>query len=104
MHHGLANAVMIPYGMEFNAGVSARRMKTIARTIGLADESAEGFITWLKELNRKLGIPANLKDLGVKPEQVEALSTLAIQDPCHGSNERPVTREDFVALYRKAVL
>lgn len=103
MHHGLANAVMIPYGMEFNAPVSAPRMKTIARTIGLEDESADGFIRWLHEMNAKLGIPASLALLGVRLEQVEKLSSLAIADPCHGSNERKVTKEDFAALYRKAL-
>ncbi len=103
MHHGLANAVMIPYGMEFNAPVSAPRMKTIARTIGLEDESAEGFINWLHEMNAKLGIPASLALLGVTPEHVEKLSSLAIADPCHGSNERTVKKEDFASLYLKAL-
>jgi alcohol dehydrogenase class IV len=103
MHHGLANAVMIPYGMEFNAPVSGPRMKTIAKTIGLEDESAEGFINWLHEMNAKLGIPASLALLGVTLDQVEKLSALAIADPCHGSNERPVTQADFASLYRKAL-
>jgi alcohol dehydrogenase class IV len=102
MHHGLANAVMIPYGMEFNMPVSGPRMKTIAQTVGLPDASGESFIAWLRELNRKLGIPSRLPDLGVTPAHVERLSELAIQDPCHGSNERPVTRADFAAIYSKA--
>jgi alcohol dehydrogenase class IV len=103
MHHGLANAVMIPYGMEFNQPVSEGRMKTIASTIGLKEESGAGLIAWLKGLNQKLGIPANLGALKVTREHLEKLTDLAIKDPCHGSNERPVSRNDFLAIYTRAL-
>ncbi len=103
MHHGLANAVMIPHGMEFNLPVSEARMKTIAITIGLEDQSGRGFISWLKDLNHKLGIPPSLGSLGVTESHVDRLADLAILDPCHASNERPVTRADFAELYRKAL-
>ena len=103
MHHGLANAVMIPYGMEFNQSISESRMKVIATTLGLKDASGDAFIAWLKDLNRKIGIPASLKELKVTPAHVEKLADLAIKDPCHGSNERPVTRADFAAIFTKAV-
>ncbi len=103
MHHGLANAVMIPYGMEFNRLISEPRMKTIAITIGLEDRSGNGFIAWLRELNEKLGIPPTLRPLGVTESHLERLADLAILDPCHASNERPVTREDFAGIYRKAL-
>ena len=103
MHHGLANAVMIPYGMEFNRSVSENRMKTIATTIGLKEESGTGLISWLKELNHQLGIPANLTALKVTRDHLERLTDLAIKDPCHGSNERPVTRNDFLEIYTRAL-
>jgi len=103
MHHGLANAVMIPYGMEFNKSVSGPRMKTIADSIGLQNATADGFIAWLRELNQKIGIPANLKSLNVNATHLEKLADLAIKDPCHGSNEKPVTRQDFFNLYQEAV-
>ncbi len=103
MHHGLANAVMIPYGMKFNESVSADRMKVIAETIGLKNASADGFIAWLLELNQKLGIPANLKSLGVNASHLDKLADLAIKDPCHGSNSKPVSREDFYKIYQEAI-
>lgn len=103
MHHGLANAVMIPFGMEFNATVSASRMKTIASTLGIHDPSAESLIAWLRGLNQKLGIPATLRELKVEATHLQRLADLAIQDPCHGSNERPVTRADFEKIYQKAL-
>jgi alcohol dehydrogenase class IV len=94
---------MIPFGMEFNSSVSGGRMKTIASAIGIPNPSAETFIAWLRELNRKLGIPASLKDLKVNEGQISRLSDLAAADPCHGSNERPVTRSDFEQLYKRAL-
>jgi alcohol dehydrogenase len=78
-------------------------MKTIASTIGIPSPSAETFIAWLRELNRKLGIPSSLKDLKVNESHITRLSDLAILDPCHGSNERPVTRPDFEHIYKKAL-
>ena len=103
MHHGLANAVMIPYGMRFNQSVSGPRMKVIAETIGLQNASAEGFIAWLRDLNQKLGIPASLKSLNVNSSHIEKLADLAIKDPCHGSNEKPVTQADFLKIYQEAI-
>jgi alcohol dehydrogenase class IV len=102
-HHGLANAINLPYGMEFNLPVSGSRMKTIAGTIGLPNPSAETFIAWLRDLNRKLGIPSSLKALHVNESHIQKLSDLAIKDPCHGSNERPVTRADFEQIFTRAI-
>ncbi len=103
MHHGLANAIMIPYGMEFNAEVSEERMQTMCEAIGLKDKSSRSFIAWLRQLNQKVGIPSTLSSQGVTEAHFEKLSALAEQDPCHGSNPRPVTRRDFADLYRKAL-
>ncbi|MGZ3742651.1 MAG: iron-containing alcohol dehydrogenase [Pseudobdellovibrionaceae bacterium] len=103
MHHGLANAIMLPYGMEFNKSVSGPRMSTMARTLGLKDTSPEGFIAWIRELNKKLKIPARLSEQNVNSSHVEKLAELAINDPCHSCNERPVTKKDFVTIYQEAV-
>jgi alcohol dehydrogenase class IV len=103
MHHGLANAIMIPYGMEFNAQVSEERMKTICEVIGLKDRSSRSFITWLQELNAKIGIPKDLSSQKVTKEHLARLADLAEKDPCHPSNPRPVTRADFLAIYQKAL-
>jgi alcohol dehydrogenase class IV len=101
MHHGLANAIMIPYGMEFNSSVSEERMKTICEVIGLEEKSPKAFIAWLKDLNSKIGIPKNLSGL-ITQEHINRLADLAEKDACHPSNPRPVTRQDFHDLYQKA--
>ena len=103
MHHGLANAIMLPYGLEFNKSVSAPRMVTMAQTIGLKDSSAEGFIQWINDLNKSVNIPSKLGSQNVNAGHVEKLSDLAFKDPCWGCNEKPVTKKEFYDIYMKAL-
>ncbi|MEP7251409.1 MAG: iron-containing alcohol dehydrogenase [Ginsengibacter sp.] len=102
-HHGLANAVNIPYGMEFNIEGFEHKFKRIARTLQLKEETGKGVINYLHELNSKINIPAKLGDIGVKQEHIETLADLAIADFAHPNNPKPVTREDFRQLYLHAL-
>lgn len=108
MHHGLANAIMIPYGLEFNAQGSfeaasaiEEKFKNMALTVGISEKTSRGFIEWIRNLNARIGIPATLT--GVSSAQVEVLGALAEKDPCHASNPKPVTRAQFASLYEKAI-
>ncbi len=102
-HHGLANAVNIPYGMKFNIAGFEDKFRRIARTLDLKDESGEAVVQYLFELNTKINIPYRLRDIGVKSEHIETLSDLAIADFAHPNNPKPVTREDFKNLYLEAL-
>jgi alcohol dehydrogenase class IV len=102
-HHGLANAVNLPYGMEFNIPVCEEKFRKIARTLEIADESGAGVVNYLHELNAKINIPHTLSEIGVREEHIETLSDLAIADFAHPNNPKPVTREDFKTLYQKAL-
>jgi len=102
-HHGLANAVNIPYGMEFNIEGFEHKFKRIARTMELKEETGEAVVKHLFELNRKINIPHRLRDIGVKNEHIETLADLAIADFAHPNNPKPVSREDFKQLYSKAL-
>ena len=102
-HHGLANAVNIPYGMEFNIAGFEDKFKQIARRLNLRDESGETVVKYLFELNSQINIPHHLGDIGVKKDHIETLSDLAIADFAHPNNPKPVTREDFRNLYSKAL-
>ena len=102
-HHGLANAVNIPYGMEFNIAGFEHKFKNIARALELKDETGEAVVKYLFELNSRINIPHHLKDIGVREEHVETLSDLAIADFAHPNNPKPVSREDFRNLYTKAL-
>jgi len=102
-HHGLANAVNIPYGMEFNIAGFEHKFKNIARNLELKDETGEAVVKYLFELNSRINIPHHLKDIGVREEHIETLSDLAIADFAHPNNPKPVSREDFRNLYTKAL-
>lgn len=102
-HHGLANAVNIPYGMEFNIGGFEDKFRRIARTLELKDETGEGVVRYLFELNDSVSIPRRLRDIGVSENHVETLSDLAFADFAHPNNPKPVSRADFKMLYERAL-
>jgi len=102
-HHGLANAVNLPYGMRFNIGGSEEKFRQIALAMELGEKDGEAVVERLFELNKELGLPLRLRDAGVKEEHVGTLADLAIADFCHPNNPRPVSREDFETLYREAL-
>jgi alcohol dehydrogenase class IV len=102
-HHGLANAVNLPYGMHFNAQGLEEQFKRIARTMELKEETGDAVVEHLFLLNKQVGLPARLREIGVKEEHIETLSDLAFADFCHPNNPRPVSREDFKQLYTEAL-
>ncbi len=102
-HHGLANAVNIPYGMEFNIKGFENKFRIIARTLELEEETGEAVVKYLFDLNSKINIPHKLNAIGVKQEHIETLADLAIADFAHPNNPKPVSRENFKELYTKAL-
>jgi alcohol dehydrogenase class IV len=102
-HHGLANAVNLPYGMRFNISGFEDKFRQIARTMELKKETGEAVVDYLFDLNGKLGLPTRLNAIGVKEEHIEKLSDLALADFCHPNNPKPVKREDFKKLYLEAL-
>lgn len=102
-HHGLANAVNIPYGMKFNIAGFEDRFRRMARTLELKNESGDGVVNYLFDLNSSIGIPHKLREVGVKEEHLETLADLAFADFAHPNNPKPVSRADFRALYGEAL-
>jgi alcohol dehydrogenase class IV len=102
-HHGLANAVNLPYGMRFNAPGLETEFKRMALAMDLSETTGEAVVSHLFELNQRIGMPVRLRDIGVKEEHIETLSDLALADFCHPNNPKPVTRSDFKQLYTEAL-
>ena len=102
-HHGLANAVNLPYGMRFNAPGMEEEFKRMAQAMDLNDTTGEAVVDHLFALNQQIGMPVKLSDIGVKQEHIETLSDLALADFCHPNNPKPVTRSDFKQLYLEAL-
>src|SRR5688572_31487555 len=102
-HHGLANAVNLPYGMRFNIKDNEKKFEKIAGAMNLKKKSGKAVVKHLFDMNKKIGMPRKLGKIGVKDEHIETLSDLAIADFAHPNNPRPVTREDFKRLYLEAL-
>jgi len=102
-HHGLANAVNIPYGMEFNIEGFEEKFRQIARTLELKEENGKAVVNYLFDLNSRINIPHHLSAIGVKKEHIETLADLAIADFAHPNNPKPVSRKDFKSLYEKGL-
>jgi alcohol dehydrogenase class IV len=102
-HHGLANAVNIPYGMQFNISGSEDKFRRMARALELKEENGDAVVKYLFDLNTKVNIPHHLKDIGVREEHIETLADLAFADFAHPNNPKPVSREDFKQLYLQAL-
>lgn len=102
-HHGLANAVNIPYGMEFNIAGNEDKFRRIAQTLDLKSHTGEAVVAYLFDLNTRINIPHTLSGIGVKSEHIETLADLAFADFAHPNNPKPVSREDFKNLYLLAL-
>lgn len=102
-HHGLANAVNIPYGMRYNIAGFEDKFARIAQTLNLKEHTGEAVIQYLFDLNTKVGIPHKLRDIHVKEEHLDTLADLAFADFAHPNNPKPVSRDDFRKLYSEAL-
>ena len=107
--HGVANAVLLPYVMEFNASHTGTKFREIARAMGVKDvdkmkkaEYREAAVKDVAKLKKDVGIPKTLKEIGVKKEDLEALAEAAMADVCTGGNPRPCTKELVLKVYQKA--
>lgn len=87
-HHGLTNAVLMPYVLAFNRAVIEPRICRLASYMGL-DPSFDGFMAWVLDLRRDLEIPADLRALGVDEARRDELAAMAAHDPSATGNPRP---------------
>jgi alcohol dehydrogenase class IV len=102
-HHGLANAINLPYGIQFNIEGQEDKFEKIARAMELRKKNGKAVVKHLFALNKKIGLPRRLGKIGVQKEHIETLADLAIADFCHPNNPKPVTRDDFRELYLSAL-
>ena len=88
-HHGLTNAVLMPYMLAFNRPAIEERLARLAGYLGIEEASFEGFLAWIIELRRRLGIPHTLPRLGVSGSDVERIAIMAEADPSAAGNPLP---------------
>jgi len=101
-HHGLTNAVFMPYVLAFNRAALGDRMDRLAAWLGIAGGFG-GFLDFVLALRRELRIPHTLDGLGLDDARFAEMADMAIADPTAGGNPRPLTRADALDLYRRTL-
>jgi alcohol dehydrogenase class IV len=102
-HHGLTNAVVMPYVLAWNRPAIEHKMVRVAAFLGLRRHSFDGVMEWILELRQSIGVPQALADLGVRDEHADAFCRQAFDDPSTGGNPLPISVEDFARLYRNCI-
>ncbi|MBW5824075.1 lactaldehyde reductase [Yersinia kristensenii] len=109
MPHGVANAILLPYIMRYNAPYTGERFRQIAVAMGLEkalsaplEQVREQTIEAVFALNRDIGIPASLSAVGMRADDIPALAAAAFADVCAGGNPREASVAEIVALYHQA--
>jgi hypothetical protein len=103
LHHGLANAILIPFCMDFNADQEPEKFSTMAKIWGTKQSAAKGFVPLLKDLKKDLGIPQFLAEVGVDRKDIERLVDIAFSDPCHLLNPKSVSKKDLAKIFAEAL-
>ena len=109
VHHGLANAILLPYVMEFNLQTRPEKFAIIADALGADTEGLDLYeaarlaVDAVRDLNEDLGIPEKLGPLGVKRTAIRAMSKAAMQSGNVAVNPRKTRREDLEEIFKQAI-
>jgi 4-hydroxybutyrate dehydrogenase len=96
LHHGTLNAVLMPAVLRFNRSVIGEKWDVLTRFFGEAPDKA------IADLNRRIGMPSGLGEMGVTEAMMEHISHEALKDHCHGTNPRVATAADYLTIMREA--
>ena len=104
IHHGLSNAIFMPYVLTFNKDVIEEKIIKICKYLELQNQSFDAFIQWVLELRQKLDMPHKLSDVIKKEDfDIERLSKMALDDPSTSSNPKKMTVNDMKTLYEHSM-
>ena len=103
IHHGLSNAIFMPYVLTFNKNLIEKRIVSICDYLNL-DKNFESFLNWILNLRKELNIPHKLSDVVEESKiNLEQLSKMAQEDPSTGTNPKKLTVDDMKILYQHSI-
>ncbi len=102
-HHGLTNAVLLPYILLHNRAAIAERLAVVARTLDLHGEPCGALLEWMLAFRRRLGVPHSLAELGVTLRDPQTIGEEAARDPCAAGNPLPTDAAGYTRIFRSAV-
>ena len=104
IHHGLSNAIFMPYVLTFNKSVIEKKIIKICDYLELKERSFDGFVKWVLDLRKKLDMPHKLSDLiDEKDFDLDRLSEMALADPSTGGNPKKLTKDDMKKMYEHSM-
>ena len=104
VHHGLSNAIFMPYVLSFNKDVIEEKIVKICEYLELKEISFNGFIDWTLKLRKDLDIPHKLSEvIEEKDFDINRLSKMALEDPSTGGNPKKLTVEDMKIMYEHSM-
>lgn len=102
-HHGLLNAILMPYVLNANQAVISKQIERTARYIGLEDASFDGFLNWVLAMRNELEIPHSLAAIGINTEQAEKVGQMATEDPSASGNPIQFSATQYTNIFTDAV-
>lgn len=102
-HHGLLNAILMPYVLQANKSVLGDKLSQLARTLDLDSSGFDGVLTWVLDLRQAIGIPNTLADIGIDAAEAALIGAQAVADPTAATNPVPFTAEQYAQLLGHAV-
>ena len=104
VHHGLSNAIFMPYVLTFNKDVIENKIIKVCEYLEIKEKSFDGFLNWILDLRKKLNIPHKLSEV-IKDEDLELdrLSKMALNDPSTSGNPKRLTENDMKILYQHSM-
>jgi alcohol dehydrogenase class IV len=102
-HHGLLNAILLPYVLQHNKPAIENKLTHIARVLELEDVSFEGFLHWILQLRETLRIPGDLQTIGISTEQGKRVGEMAAADPSAAGNPVQLNATQYSSLFEAAV-
>ena len=104
IHHGLSNAIFMPYVLTFNKHVVEEKIIKICKYLELENKTFEGFIDWILKLRKDLNMPHKLSDvIDEKDFDIERLSKMALEDPSTSGNPKKLTIDDMRLMYKHSM-
>ncbi|MFK8020565.1 MAG: iron-containing alcohol dehydrogenase [Pseudomonadales bacterium] len=102
-HHGMLNAVLMPYVLKANESVIASDMEDLARYLNLPHASFQSILDWVIELRAQLGIPNSLAEIGIDDSLIEQIGQMAFEDPSAGTNPIAFTAAEYSDICLRAI-
>ena len=104
IHHGLSNAIFMPYVLTFNKDAIEKKIIKICDYLELKDRSFDGFVNWVLDLRKKLDMPHKLSEvIDEKDFDIDRLSKMALADPSTGGNPKKLTEDDMRKMYQHSM-